>query len=139
MVARSRPARASSKPNLAPKGGKYRTKGRKIHPIVLIFQGLFWEQNPRGNVLAGLEVASGASRSFCEKVLDGRKQPGLAMIEALIRSDYGAHIALGIAMAGGNPPAWSRGFSRHLELSDLVQAQKRTQAQIEKLQREIAE
>lgn len=134
-----RRASGQSKAPPAPKGGKSRTKGREIHPTILIFKSLFLGKNPRASVLAGLEVATGASRSFCEKVLDGRKQPGAAMLEALIRSEFGAQIALGIARGGGHSPAWARGFARHLELAELVEAQRLHALQIEKLQRELFE
>ena len=83
-----------SKLDPAPKGGKSRTKGRQIHPAIAVFLEL---NAGKAKPAALLEGLTGASRSFCEKVIDGRKQPGAAMLEALIRSEIGDQVINAIA------------------------------------------
>lgn len=134
MGRRVRNARGSSKPQLTAKGPKQGRKGRSIHPALVAFRGLFPLKTPEN-----LRALTGASISFCKKVLDGRLQPGGPMLEALIFSDVGVPVLKAMAAARPTRPAWWSGFRRHLDLADAVKAQKAATALIEKLQREIAE
>ncbi len=134
MTAKVARARRATKSRPAAKGGVSRTKVRTIHPAMQIFRGLFPQ---KGAAPFELAVRTRASASFCEKVLDGRQQPGAPMLVALLRSDVGREIL--IALMGDATPAWWRGFRRHLELAQLVKNQARLGASIEKMQREMAE
>lgn len=129
------PAAEPSNRRVAPKGGKFRTKGRKIHPAIAAFLVL----SPGKKPAARLEDLTGASRSFCEKVIDGRKQPGAAMLGALIQSDIGDRVALAIAAGAEVAPAWTRRVRRQLDLAAASEQLKHAQALFEKLQREILE
>ena len=113
----------------APKGGKTRTKVRNIHPAIALFLDLHADKTKPAAIL---ECMTGASRSFCEKVLDGRKQPGAAMLEALIRSEIGDQVV--DAIAAPARPGWHRKFRRSIERSTLRDAIKDMQRRLERLE-----
>lgn len=123
------PEQSKSAP--APKGGKPPPKGRRIHSAMAAFHAAY-----PNSTAAHLAVFSGASMSFCEKVLSGAKQPGAPMLEALLRSDVGKQAL--IAIMGAARPAWWVGFSKHLTLARLVKAQEQLRAEIEAAQRDMA-
>lgn len=133
MIRKVKHARKLSKKQTASKGGVSRTKVRSIHPAMRVFKGVY----PQAGAPYELALRTKASISFCEKVLDGRQQPGGPMLIALLQSDVGRNIL--IALMGDAKPTWWKGFRRSLELADLVRNQARNQADIEKMQREMAE
>jgi hypothetical protein len=127
LVAQAEP----SKLDPAPKGGKSRTKGRQIHPAILIFLEVYREHKKPAAILEGL---TGASRSFCEKVLDGRKRPGADMLEALIRSHFGDQVVDAIAATAPARPTWHRQFRRSIERSSLRDQIREMQRRLEALE-----
>lgn len=135
MPAKLERARAIAKKPSGPKYGRIHLKVRSIHPAMRAFKALFANKNKK--LPTELELRTGASRSFCEKVLSGALQPGEPMITALLQSDVGDEILT--ALMGAARPRWWRGFRRSLDLAALVRAQARTQDAIEKMQREMAE
>ncbi|NEU95076.1 hypothetical protein [Bradyrhizobium uaiense] len=105
---------------------------QSIHPAIAAFKRIFPQ-----STAARLHLQTGASLSFCDKVLSGAKQPGAPMLEALLRSDVGKDVL--IAVMGAAKPAWWVGYRRHLELSELVKAESHLRKQIEAMQRDIAD
>lgn len=132
MTGKLKLPRARSKTRTRTNEGRNRSIRRSIHPAMRVFKELF-PQKPAFE----LALLTGASLSFCEKVLSGAHQPGPDMLVALLQSDVGREIL--IALMADAKPAWWKGFRRHLELAELVKNQARLGASIEKMQREMAE
>ncbi|TAK50266.1 MAG: hypothetical protein EPO23_03405 [Xanthobacteraceae bacterium] len=94
---------------------------------------------PRKTALE-LALRTGESVSFCEKCLIGQRQPGAAMLSALLRSDIGRTVLT--ALMAGSDAAWWREFSRQLELAALArqqaELQRTAEANRERLMRALA-
>jgi hypothetical protein len=84
----------------------------------LIFLDIYRDHKKPAAILEGL---TGASRSFCEKVIDGRARPGLDMLEALICSKLGDQVIDAIVTSrAGARPDWHRGFRLGIERDRLL-------------------
>lgn len=129
MGARLGIERGSSNHPPATSGGKRRNKRRQIHPAVAVFAARYAD---RVKPAAILEDMTGASRSFCEKVLDGRSAPGADMIEALIFSEIGREVLKAMAAAREARPSWWGALRRQLDAgairSEIRQLQQRLEA-----------
>lgn len=127
------PAAERSNPGAAINGGKSRNKGRQIHPAIGVFLRIHAGKKKPEALLEGL---TGASRSFCEKVISGRSQPGGAMLDALIQSEIGDQVVDAIASAAPRRPTWHRRYRAAIERADLRANLKDMQRRLERLEQE---
>lgn len=133
MRERSKAARHPSTLRPATSGGKSRNKLRKIHPAIAVFLRAHAERIKPAAILADL---TGASRSFCEKVLDGRSAPGPDMLEALIFSAIGRDVLRAMAAArAGDLPAWWRDFIRESKRGEIRSEIRRLQLELDNEER----